>query len=330
MKTIRIIVIIISILVIFFLIGPRQKTPKLSLKIIDTLPHKLTEIQSFVNKREAKLKNLKPGNGSVFIWANPDSISQTEYSFVYLHGFSACPAEGNGIYPALAERYKANVYVPRLHAHGIKSDDELLDFDVEKYWESALEAYLIGKKIGKKVILVGTSTGGTLALMLAAHYKDIAALILYSPNIELYDKTANLLTLPWGLQLARIAMGGKYYSWEASPEKKPYWNTKYRLEAMIRMKKMLDEFMTPETFQKVKIPVFVGYYFKNEEECDHTISVPAVIKMFDELGTPAELKERVAFPNGGGHVMTFAPTSHNLANLQSTTFKFLDDKVFNK
>jgi alpha-beta hydrolase superfamily lysophospholipase len=44
---------------------------------------------------------------------------------------------------------------------------------------------LIAKKLGKKVIIMSTSTGGTLSLQLAAAFPEIAGLVMYSPNIEI-------------------------------------------------------------------------------------------------------------------------------------------------
>jgi pimeloyl-ACP methyl ester carboxylesterase len=56
----------------------------------------------------------------------------------------------------------------------------------------------IGRQLGNKVIIMGTSTGGTNALQLAAAYpNDVEALILLSPNIAINDPNAWLLNNPW-------------------------------------------------------------------------------------------------------------------------------------
>ena len=52
----------------------------------------------------------------------------------------------------------------------------MINLTADKLWNSAKEAYAIGRQLGKKVILIATSTGGTLALKLAAEYPDIAGL----------------------------------------------------------------------------------------------------------------------------------------------------------
>ena len=63
----------------------------------------------------------------------------------------------------------------------------MINLTADKLWNSAKEAYAIGKQLGKKVIIMATSTGGTLALKLAAEYPEIAGLILLSPNIAIND-----------------------------------------------------------------------------------------------------------------------------------------------
>ena len=47
----------------------------------------------------------------------------------------------------------------------------------------------------------------------------------------------------------------------------------------------------------------MGYYYKNKDEQDKTASVAAMLKMFDELGTPEGLKQKIAFPEAGAHVI---------------------------
>ena len=66
----------------------------------------------------------------------------------------------------------------------------------------------------------------------------------------------------------------------------------------------------------------MGYYYKNEEEQDKVVSVPAMLKMFDELGS--KTKKKVAFPNAGNHVLASPILSKDVENIQRETEKFLD------
>jgi alpha-beta hydrolase superfamily lysophospholipase len=172
---------------------------------------------------------------------------------------------------------------------------------------------------------MGTSTGCTLALALAAKHPELAALVLYAPNIRINHPLDFAATLPWGLQIVRQVEGGEYHSVENSiPEKAQFWTMRYRLEAVVHMQKLLETAMVPETFAKVTVPVFSGFYYKNEQEQDPTVSVAAMKQMFKELGTPNELKEEMAFPTSGAHEIASELVSDNHEGVREATLKFLN------
>jgi hypothetical protein len=137
-----------------------------------------------------------------------------------------------------------------------------------------------------------------------------------------------ILDKPWGLQIARMVSGGPSKKFES--ESKPhsnYWQLNYRIEALVALQNLISNTMKPEVFSKVKCPVFLGYYLKNEKEQDNTVSIPAMLKMFDELGTQAELKQKLAFPNAGAHVIASYIRSKDWQGVERETDKFLTDKV---
>ena len=68
----------------------------------------------------------------------------------------------------------------------------------------------------------------------------------------------------------------------------------------------------------------MGYYYKNEEEQDKVVSVPAMLKMYDELGVPANEKQKVVFPNAGNHVIGSYVLSKDYQTVQQKTEVFLD------
>jgi hypothetical protein len=53
----------------------------------------------------------------------------------------------------------------------------------------------------------------------------------------------------------------------------------------------MDAIVQPEVFEKIKVPVLMLYYYKDEENQDKVVSVEAMLKAFDELGTPAVFKK---------------------------------------
>ena len=285
----------------------------------------LVSLESEITVRENQIANIKPDNEARIIWF--DSIpKKTEYSIVYLHGWSASQEEGDPIHIETAKRYGCNLYLPRLAGHGLSEDEPMLNLTADQVINSAKQAIAVAKLLGEKVIVMGTSTGGTLALHLAGGDEDIASLLLYSPNIEIYDPNAKLLAKPWGLQLAKLVKDSDYHEFDRDIDlKNKYWTTKYRLEALTHLQAMIDYTMVPETFNEVTQPIFLGYFYKNDSIQDNVVSVPAMLNMFNELGTKDSLKRKVAFPNAGNHVMTSYVSSKDLESVRKETNKFFEE-----
>ena len=289
-------------LVLLYLVGPRAGIPILDPTLPD-LDIQITGVEEFIRKQEAAFSRIKPENASRLVWADDSNQVRTPISIVYLHGFSAGPMEGEPLHREIAKRYGANLYIPRLYGHGLQEGETFIDITPQKLLESAKEAIVIGKLLGEKVVIMGCSTGGTLGLFLAGGDPDIAGLILYSPNIDVYDKTSAMLLQPWGLQIARIAFGGKYREFEATEEVKKYWSNRYRLEGLICLKQLLAATMTKTVFKKIDHPLFVGCYYKNEEEQDKVISIPRIHEMFELVSTSADKKRKILFEHVGSHVL---------------------------
>ena len=225
----------------------------------------------------------------------------------------------------MAKALGANIYLPRLYDHGLATDEGLANYTGEKSLDSAREALAVGKLLGEKVILMGTSTGCTLALALAAQHPELAALVLYAPNIRINHPLDFVATLPWGLQIVRQVEGGEYHHVQNNiPEKAQFWTMRYRLEAVVHMQKLLETAMVPETFVKVTVPVFSGFYYKDEQAQDPTVSVAAMRQMFKELGTPNSLKEEKAFPATGAHEIASELVSNNHEGVREATLAFLN------
>jgi esterase/lipase len=318
--------ILVVIIVIVYFVGPKPTKPVYNVKL-PVVPE-LTALPAYVASQEAHYK-IKPGNEAEIVWAD-STQQQTEYVIVYLHGFSASKQEGNPAYTYLAKALNANLYLARLADHGLDTIAPMEYFTADRLWETGKEAYAIGKKLGKKVILVGTSTGGSLALQLAAAYPEINSLVLLSPNIAINDSKAWLLNDPWGLQIARKVTGGDERQVDGkSPEYKKYWYTHYRLESVVQLEEMIESSMTTSLFQKVKQPVLLLYYYKSETEQDPVVKVDAMLKMFDELGTPATDKQKMAIPKAGNHVIGSSITSKDIDGVEHAMDGFIKARLAN-
>jgi esterase/lipase len=322
----RYLLILLLVLVAGYLLGPKPPKPELN-KNLPSLPTSVRNLESYIAEKESEY-SVRPDNESRIFWANDSLKERTDYCLLYLHGFSSSWYEG---YPAnlkFAKHFGMNAYLPRLASHGLETEDALVDMTPDNLWKSAKEALMVARSLGKNVIIMSTSTGGTLGLQLAADFPEyVDGLILYSPNIRINNGAAFLLSKPWGLQIGRKVTGGKYRVTNEDFNSKDcqYWYCKYRMEAVIYLQQLVEATMNKSTFTRVTAPVFLGYYYKDENNQDETVKVSAMLKMFDQLGTPADRKIKVAFPEAGDHVIACELTSGSVEEVIRESKKFGED-----
>ena len=325
-RFIKIIAVLVALLAIVYFLGPKPAAPIYNNNLIQ-VPSEPAALESYIEAKEAAHK-VKPDNEARIVWANDSTKAKTPYVIVYLHGFSASQEEGNPVHRNIAKQFGCNMYLARLSEHGIDTTDALVNMTATSLWESAKEAYAIGKQLGDKVILMGTSTGGTVALELASNFDDVAGLVLYSPNIAINNPSAFLTNNPWGLQIARMVIGGKENIIKNKPDNyNKYWNDHYRLEAVVELQELLETTMIPSHFNKIKCPLLTLYYFKDEKNQDPVVKVSAMKEMFEAVGTPANLKRMVPIPEAGNHVLASPIQSNDIVSVEKETALFLEQIV---
>lgn len=313
------------ILFIIYICGPCPASPVYS-PTMPTVPSEAAALENYIKNIEAQHK-IKPDNEARIIWNNDSLKNKTDYAIVYLHGFSASQGEGDPVHKNIASMFCCNLYLSRLAEHGIDTTEPLMNLTADNYWESAKQALAIGKQLGKKVILMGTSTGGTNALQLAATYPDeVAALVLLSPNIAINNDKAYLLNNHWGLQLAKLVTGNDHNtSKDSRPIYKQYWYWRYPFNGTAALQEIIETTMLPETFAKVKQPTLLLYYYKDQIHQDSVVKVDAMLKMYDQLGTPASLKRKQAMPDAGDHVIGSYIKSHDVEGVQREIAAYMTD-----
>jgi pimeloyl-ACP methyl ester carboxylesterase len=198
----------------------------------------------------------------------------------------------------------------------------MANLTADELWNSAKEAYAIGKQLGNKVILMATSTGGTLALKLVTEFPEIAGLILLSPNIAINDRNAWLLNNHWGLQVAKVVKGKYNYSKDTTALYAQYWYNRYRIEAVVQLEELIETTMKESVFKKVTQPLLLLYYYKDEDNQDKVVKVSAMKRMFSQISTPANLKRAMAIPNAGDHVIGSYVKSKDLQKVEEECEKF--------
>ena len=312
--------VFLVILIVIYFLGPQPSTPKYNNEL-PTLPPEPAQLEKYIANNESKHK-LKPDNEARIVWFNDSTKGKTQYAVVYIHGFSASQEEGDPVHREFAKKFGCNLYLPRLPEYGIDTSVALANYTAEKSWRSAVEAYAIGKQLGKKIILLSTSTGSTLALKLCGEFPDIVANIMLSPNIAINDPNAWLLNNHWGLQIAHIVEGKHRTAEDTTAVYKQYWNQRYATSALVQLEELLESTMKESTFKKVTQPSLMLYYFKDKDNQDPVVKVSAMKRMFVQLGTPDSLKREVAIPGAGAHVLGSPIKSKDVESVKQEIDKF--------
>ena len=271
----------VVLFLILFMSGPRVRFPKFVVmpELQQTmLPSDLEKFPAYFHERESHVPGLKPEQAKRIQFADPAHPAPTDFVFVVLHGFSASPKELSPLVENLGRTMHANVFWTRLAAHG--ADAELFrTVKTEDWLRDGEEALAVGHRLGKRVIVVGSSTGATLATWLDhRHPGDLAGLVFLSPNFGFKDPASALLTLPWGLQMARLVVGD-YRQWKPNNELHGrYWTTRYPIECLPQLAVLVNEVVGLDLSQS-KTPL-LGLYTSHDE----VLSVKKILNTLSRFG----------------------------------------------
>lgn len=206
----------------------------------NAIPERLEMLDSYLAESESRVSGIRDGCEKIIVWYG-DQRRQRDRSIVYIHGFSASRMETWPLCDHLAEAMGANLFYTRLTGHG-QNGDALATATVQDWMDDGMQAIVIGQQLGEKVILVGTSTGGTLATWLAAQ-PSVAArihrLILLSPNFFPKNPLAAAALWPPTLRLFESYFGGWRSFSVANARHAIYWTVRYPVRAIATMMQLV-------------------------------------------------------------------------------------------
>ncbi|MGD8320012.1 MAG: alpha/beta fold hydrolase [Gemmatimonadota bacterium] len=237
------------------LLGPRARVEDRVRPV--TLP---ADLDAYLSAEEARVPGVRPGDAKTIIWLDSMTRARTPVAVVYLHGFSADRHEIDPVPRRVARALGGNLYYTRLAGHG-RDGAAMGDVSAGDWLQDVEEAMAIGRRLGERVVLMGTSTGGTLAVWAAAQDRwkpDLAALVLLSPNFGPRDSRARMLLWPWGKLLARVVVGPERCFRALNPEQQRHWTTCYPTRALLPMMALVD-YVRRRDPRKVTTPVLVLY-----------------------------------------------------------------------
>ena len=200
-----------------------------------------SDLDAHFAQTEAGFGDITPGVEKRIIWAGAPG-AQTEWSVVYVHGFSATSEEIRPVPDMVADALGANLIYTRLQGHG-RGPDAMATGTVQGWVNDFAESMEAARIAGKRILVISTSTGGTLVSAMAQDtqvMEGAEGLIFVSPNYGLNNPMAKLLSWP-AARYWLPPLAGARRSFEPQNEAHgTYWTTEYDSVAVMPMVALID------------------------------------------------------------------------------------------
>ncbi len=207
---------------------------------IPGLPDHPAALDDYLQWTESSVPGIRKDCEKTIVWHDGRRMRR-DLAVVYLHGFSASRMETWPLCDRLAASIGANLFYTRLTGHG-RDGPAMAEATLKDWQADGCEAVAVGRRLGRRIILVGTSTGATLATWLAAQPAVASALhslVLLSPNFMPRNPLAAAALWPPSLRLMETLFGG----WRAfelqNDVQARYWTVRYPISAVATMMQLV-------------------------------------------------------------------------------------------
>lgn len=264
------------------------------------LPESSGDLPAWLAQQELHFSDIRPGDAKQIVWAGQPG-QETPLAVVYLHGFSAGPWEIRPVPDQIAKALGANLFFARLTGHG-RTGEAMAEATAGDWLADTAETLAIGRRLGDRVLVIATSTGGTLAAVAAtepALAKDMAGIVLISPNFGLRRWEAVLLQMPfvqvWGPWLVGRELGFD----PVSAANAAHWTTRYPTRAVFPMSALVN-YARRLDYSGAKVPLLVLI-----SPQDQVVSPDRTRAVLAGWGGPVQIEERAMEPGDDayGHIL---------------------------
>jgi alpha-beta hydrolase superfamily lysophospholipase len=276
-----------------WVLGPRE--PAEWSGVIDA---DLSDPAAYLATREAGFNDLVPGTEARIEWAGQEG-SRTRWTVVYLHGFSASSEELRPVPDLVAEALGANLVFGRLPGHG-RSSAAMGEATAGDWIDDTALMLEVARQVGDRVLVLSTSTGGTLSAYAASHpemVRDVVGMAFVSPNIRVANRAGILMEGPFATQIGQIMIGPERSFVPDNEGHATYWTERYPTVALVRLAALLRETRARD-YSEVSIPALVML-----NDADDVISPEAARTFFADWGGPTEIVGLEIAPNIDPHVL---------------------------
>ena len=287
---------VLVILIAVFFLGPRPEADDTVSFDPSAIPE---DIEGWLAASESRIGGITPGAEKEIIWADPQSKAKTPVAVIYLHGFSATKYETRPLSEMVARELGANLFYTRLSGHG-QSGEALASASVNDWINDTAEAIAVGKRLGERVLIIGTSTGATLATWALSKPElvdGVEAVAFISPNYAVQGVTIGMLTMPWAETILPM-IAGETRSWEPANEAQgKWWTTSYPSKAVICTGALL-KLVSKVDKSKIETPALFIY------SPDDQVVVPQAAREVAAMwGGPVQLVEVTEASDRSSHVL---------------------------
>ncbi len=229
-------------------------------------PRKFGEgVQVYFESIESAYDDIVQGVEKRVIWQDGFKERRTPYSVLYVHGFSASSEEIRPVPDRIADALGANLVYTRLQGHG-RGPDAMAEGTASGWMRDMAEGLAAARAVGDKVIVISTSTGGTLAAAAALDpelSKDVVGMVFISPNFGVQAAGSWIPSLPWARSWLPLLMGEARDVSGEDAERNRYWTLVYPWEAVVPMSVLVDR-VRALNFSKAQVPAL--FWFSDEDK----------------------------------------------------------------
>ena len=258
----------------------------------------LSELDEWLARREGAVPGLKPGVQAGILWANRLK-TQTPLSVVYLPGYTATRGEISPAPERVAQGLGANVFFSRPAGQGAGSEGHR-HVTVDDWIEDGLEALEIGRKLGQRVVVIATSTGGTLAtwLTLGPPAERVAVMILVSPNLSPKNIASEVLLWPGKEFWLSLFVGSQVILKPQNDLQSRFWDLTHHSHSLIPMMRLVKMARNCD-FRRWPTPALVVF-----DPDDTVVNERVTVKLFSQAPRSlVTLHPWTASPGDDHHVL---------------------------
>jgi len=256
--------VLLFVLATFFaiwILGPEEPA-----ELVATFDNNLISdnLDSYLDNKEKEFDDIIPGVKKRIVW-NKIIGRKTPISIIYIHGFSATSEEIRPVPDQIAKALGANLFFTRLTGHG-RAPMAMAEPRVADWMNDIAEALEIGRRIGKRMVVISTSTGSTIVAAAALSPKlsrNVSGFIFVSPNFGINNPLARLLTWPGARSWVPFVGGKMRINTPRNKLHAKYWTTSYPTVATLPMAAIV-KVVAEKDFSNIRTPALF-YYSLNDK-----------------------------------------------------------------